>query len=145
MRRKSSKIFIDIRARLKVQPDSLEARLERYLKDDKATPFMRHKLITEALSTYYLPLVLSYEGATKEEVRQSLVDVDEAWQRHFDYLQKRLGIDLSSEVPSSSWAVNQKTQGQYLQSPPEAELEPEVVIKPQVDLDEERGGYPPVF
>ena len=57
MRAKSRKIPIEIRARLKVQPDSLEAMLHEYLKDEDTTRYLRSQLILESLITYFLPLV----------------------------------------------------------------------------------------
>ena len=155
MRKKSTKIFIDIRARLKVQKDSLEARIDRYLKDEDATPYVRHKLIIEALSTYYLPLILQHQGATTEEVRQGLVDVNRAWQGHMKYLQQKLGIDLTEETPPSTpstpapssipvpiaFPINYGSQ-QYIEREPQRKPEPE--IKSQAESEQE-GEYTHVF
>ncbi len=100
MRAKSRKIPIEIRARLKVQPDSLEAMLHEYLNDEDATRYLRSQLILESLITYFLPLVYEYRGATTAEIRKSLVDVNKSWQLHFRYLQQRLDIDLNSAPPT---------------------------------------------
>ncbi len=52
---------------------------------------------------------------TREQIRQSLIDANRAWQMHYQYLQKRLGIDLDSEfsavTPDSTHApVQQKAK-----------------------------------
>ncbi|MGK7949202.1 MAG: hypothetical protein AB4368_10470 [Xenococcaceae cyanobacterium] len=143
MKSKSSKLLIDIRARLKVQPDSLEAMLHRYLNDESATYYVRHKLIMESLITYCLPLAYEHEGASKEQIRQSLIDADRLWQIHFRYMQQRLGIDLNSALPNTT--PNHKAE--EIASLPKSE--PEVIPTTKevslVEEEEEEEIYPEVF
>ena len=135
MRAKSRKIPIDIRARLNVQPDSLEAWLHEYLKDEDATRYFRHQLILESLITYFLPLVYEYRGATTAEIRKSLVDVNRSWQRHFDYLQQRLDIDLDSAPPAVP--VNSRSEKKHRNVSSEAQVIPTTEEVPVVEEEEE--------
>ncbi len=122
MRAKSRKIPIDIRARLKVQPDSLEAMLHEYLKDEDTTRYLRSQLILESLITYFLPLVYEYRGATTAEIRKSLVDVNKSWQLHFRYLQQRLDIDLDLAPPTVP--VDSRSEKKYRNASSEAQVIP---------------------
>ena len=135
MRAKSRKILIDIRARLNVQPDSLEAWLHEYLKDEDSTRYFRHQLILESLITYFLPLVYEYRGATTAEIRKSLVDVNRSWQRHFDYLQQRLDIDLDSTAPAVP--VNPPSEKKCRNVSSEAQVIPTTEEVPVVEEEEE--------
>lgn len=105
MRVKPSKSFIDIRVRLKVQNDSHEAWLYKFLNDENATPYVRQKLILDCLITHLSPLVYEYQGSSPDLIRQSLVDANQAWQSHFRYLQQRLGIHLNSSLNQDSVPV----------------------------------------
>ena len=170
MRPKSSKILVDIRARLKVQKDSVEAQIHEYLKDENATPYEGYKLIIDALRTYYLPLVNQYQGASHDEIRQSLIDVNQAWLVHFRYLQQRLGIDLTPDTPTPVPSVPTispvpvpltnlyEYPGQYqlqkLPPQPQEQLSSEPLQKtePQTNYEEntlieeqEEGSYPTIF
>ena len=150
---KSNKITIDIRAKLKVDQDSLEALMDKYLKDSEALPYEKYKLIIGALRTHYLPLIYEYEGASPEKLRQSLIDINRAWQIHFQYLQQRLGIDLTEETPPSApstptpipvpiaFPMNYEPQ-QYVKPQPQRKPEPQ--IKPQA-ISEEKGEYVHLF
>ena len=145
MVQKLAKITVDIRAKLKVTPQSLEAQIDEYLRDTEATPYEKHKLIINALRTHYLPLVHQYQGVSREKLRQSLIDANHAWQLHYRYLQERLGIDLDSElptaVPAPVYAVEeQKAPPNPVSSKPQLEL----VTNSQV-LEEEEGQYPDLF
>ncbi len=121
MAQKLAKKTIDIRAKLKVTPESLEAQIDQYLKDGEAIPYDKHRLIIDALRTHYLPLVRENQGADPERLRQSLIDADRSWQVHFRYLQQRLGIDLTQSASPSGLS----TSTSILQSKrkPEDELE----------------------
>ena len=146
MRQKLAKITVDIRAKLKVTPESWEAQIDEYLKDTEAIPYEKHKLIIGALKTHYLPLVHQYQEATPEKLRQSLVDINRAWQLHFQYLQERLGIYLDSElptvVPTPIYPVEeQKASQKPVSSKPQLEL----VTERKVLEDEEEGEYPDLF
>lgn len=140
MKRKSSKILVDIRTRLKVQPDSLEARLHEYLKDERETNILRQNLILEALITHFSPLIHQQQGATPTELRQSLIDVNQAWQMHFRYLQQRLGIDLTSDIPTLSPVWHQAEE--KLAVVPTSE---EVSSIEEEKEEEEEEVYPAVF
>ena len=129
MAQKLAKKTIDIRAKLKVKPESLEAQIDEYLKDTEAIPYEKHKLIIDALRTYYLPLVRENQGADPERLRQSLIDADRAWQIHFMYLQQRLGIDVTQSPSSSSSSTSA--------SIPQPKRKPEPETKPQSELEEE--------
>ncbi len=133
MKSKSSKLLIDIRARLKVQEDSLEAWISKYLNDEDATPYVRHRLILDSLITHFAPLVYEYQGATPEAIRQSLIDANQAWQGHFRYLQQRLGINLNSPLPTP-----QEAERNYILPESEPSLTP-------LTEEEEEGDYPTVF
>lgn len=143
MRAKSRKIPIEIRARLRVQPDSLEAMLHEYLNNEDTTRYLRHKLILESLITYFLPLVYEYRGATTAEIRKSLVDVNRSWQRHFDYLQQRLDIDLDSAPPAVP--VNSRSEKKHRNVSPEAQVIPTTEEVPVVEEEEEEEDYCHVF
>ncbi len=97
---KARKVTIDIRVTYKADENDLEAWLDKYLKDNNATRFVKRGLIINSLMTHYLPLVYQYQGASKEKIRQSLIDADREWQMHRRYLQQSLGIDLDSELPT---------------------------------------------
>ena len=135
MRAKSRKIPIEIRARLKVQPDSLEAMLHEYLNNENATRYLRHQLILESLIMYFLPLVYEYRGATTAEIRKSLVDVNRSWQRHFDYLQQRLDIDLDSAAPAVP--VNSRSEKKCRNVSSEAQVIHTTEEVPVVEEEEE--------
>ncbi len=146
MTQKLAKITVDIRAKLKVTPQSLEAQIDEYLRDIEAIPYDKHKLIIAALRTHYLPLVNEYQGATPEKLRQSLVDINREWQLHFQYLQQRLGIYLDSELPTVAptpiYPVEeQKVPPKPVSSKPQLEL----VKEHRVLEDEEEGEYPDCF
>ncbi|MDJ0533196.1 MAG: hypothetical protein QNJ70_11990 [Xenococcaceae cyanobacterium MO_207.B15] len=95
---KARKVTIDIGVTYKADENDLEAWLDKYLKDNDATRFVKQRLIINSLMTHYLPLVYEYQGASQEKIRQSLIDADREWQIHRRYLQQRLGIDLDSEL-----------------------------------------------
>ncbi len=146
MAEKPTKITIDIRTKLKVTPESLEAQIDEYLKDREAIPYEKNQLIITALRTHYLPLVREYQGVSREKIRQSLIDANRSWQIHFKYLQQRLGIDLTEETPPSApstptsipvpiaFPMNYDSQ-QYIKPQPQKKPEPE--IKPQAVSEEE--------
>ena len=151
---KSKKITIDIRAKLKVEQDSLEALMDKYLKNSEAIPYEKYKLIIGALRTHYLPLVYEHEGADPAKLRQSLVDANRSWQLHLQFLQERLGIDITEETSPSTptatptsipvpiaFPMNYGSQ-QYIEREPQRKTEPE--IKSQVESEEE-GEYTHVF
>ncbi len=132
MSEKNSKSFIDIRARLKVQNDSMEAWLYKYLNDEKATPYVRQRLILDSLITHLSPLVYQYQGATKEEIRQSLLDANQAWQMHYHYLQQKLEIDLSSD---NSFPMKEEVFEQSIEAQTDLKLEAEEDF--ETELEEE--------
>lgn len=132
MSEKTSKSFIDIRVRLKVQNNSMEAWLYKYLNDEKATPYVRQRLILDSLITHLSPLVYQYQGATKEEIRQSLIDANQAWQMHYHYLQQKLEIDLSS---NNSFPMKEFVSEQYIET--ESELTPEAEEESETESEAE--------
>ncbi len=143
---KARKVTIDIRVTYKADENDLEAWLDKYLKDNDATRFVKRGLIINSLMTHYLPLVYEYQGASKEKIRQSLIDADREWQMHRRYLQQRLGIDLDSELatvaPANVYAVEeQKAKNNPVSSKPQLEL----VTKHQLETEEEEGEYPDLF
>ncbi len=143
---KARKVTIDIRVTYKADENDLEAWLDKYLKDNDATRFVKRGLIINSLMTHYLPLVYEYQGASKEKIRQSLIDADREWQMHRRYLQQRLGIDLDSELatvaPANVYAVEeQKAKNNSVSSKPQLEL----VTKHQLETEEEEGEYPDCF
>ena len=132
MSEKTSKSFIDIRVRLKVQNNSMEAWLYKYLNDEKATPYVRQRLILDSLITYLSPLVYEYQGVSKAQIRQSLIDANQAWQMHYHYLQQKLEIDLSSH---NSVFMNEEFSEQYIED--QTELNLEVEEEPETESEEE--------
>ena len=90
----------------------MEAWLDKYLKDNDATRFVKRALVINSLMTHYSPLVYEYQGASREKIRQSLIDANQAWQMHYRYLQQRLGIELDSELatvaPTPVYAVEEQ-------------------------------------
>ncbi len=165
MAEKSNKIMIDIRTKLKVDKGSLEALMDKYLKDSEALPYEKYKVIIGALRTHYLPLIYEYQGASPEKLRQSLVDINRAWQIHFKYLQQRLGVDLTEEASPSHLSTpasipitvpvpvstNYYREQQYIEPQPQKNPEPEtkpqlkLVTKHQLETEEEEGEYPDCF
>ena len=140
-----SKRRVNIQYARQLDEDSIEARLEKYLKDNKVTRYPKGELIIEALVAFYLPLVHEYEEATQEKLRQSLIDVNYLWQLHYRYLQRRLGIHLDSQMPTAAptpvYPVEEHKPSQNIvSSKPQLEL----VREPQV-LEEEEGQYPDLF
>ncbi len=93
MKQKPNKTLIDFHVKLRVSQDSVEAKIYEYLSDDSATPYSRSKLIIDALTAFYLPLVAEYHGSSQEQLEKALIDANYLWQLHFWYLQKSLGID----------------------------------------------------
>ena len=143
---KARKVTIDIRVTYKADENDLEAWLDKYLKDNNATRFVKRGLIINSLMTHYLPLVYQYQGASKEKIRQSLIDADREWQIHRRYLQQSLGIDLDSELPTVAptpiyMTEEQKVAPKPVSSKPQLEL----VTEPQVLEEEEEGEYPDLF
>lgn len=142
---KIDKTVIDIRAKLKVDRDSPEASMDKYLKDSRAVPYEKHKMIMGALRTHYLPLVYQYEDADPAKLRQSLLDAKRSWEIHFEFLQERLGIEISEEkfspalsTPTSMPVPINHDPQQYTKNQPQRNLEPE--IKSQEE-SEQRGEY----
>ncbi len=124
----------------------MEAWLDKYLKDNDATRFVKRALVINSLMTHYSPLVYEYQGASREKIRQSLIDANQAWQMHYRYLQRRLGIDLDSELstvaPAPIYAVEeQKAKKKPVSSKPQLQL----VTEPKVSAEEEEGEYPDCF
>ncbi len=146
---KPKKVQIDIRVTYKVDENDMEAWLDKYLKDNDATRFVKRALVINSLMTHYSPLVYEYQGASREKIRQSLIDANQAWQMHYRYLQQRLGIDLDSELPTVAPVapapiyapVQQKAKNNSVSSKPQLEL----VTKHQVSEEEEEGEYPDCF
>ncbi len=143
---KARKVTIDIRVTYKADENDLEAWLDKYLKDEDATRFVKRGLIINSLMTHYLPLVYEYQGASEEKIRQSLIDADREWQMHRRYLQQRLGIDLDSELatvaPTPIYPVEeQNVTNKPVSSKPQLEL----VTKHQLETEEEEGEYPDCF
>ncbi len=143
-----SKRRVNIQYVRQLNEDSIEARLEKYLKDNKVTRYPKGELIIEALLAFYLPLVQEYEGETQEKLRQSLIDVNYLWQLHYRYLQRRLGIDLDSELatvaPIPIYPVEEqehKATKKLVSSKRKLEL----VKERKVLEDEEEGEYPDCF
>ncbi|MDJ0747779.1 MAG: hypothetical protein QNJ32_31215 [Xenococcaceae cyanobacterium MO_167.B27] len=143
---KARKVTIDIRVTYKTDENDLEAWLDKYLKDEDATRFVKRGLIINSLMTHYLPLVYEYQGASQEKIRQSLIDADREWQMHRRYLQQRLGIELDSELATVARANVYPVEEQNVTNKP-------VSSKPQLELvkerkvleDEEEGEYPDCF
>ena len=170
MREKPSKILIDFHFKLRVQKESVEAKIYEYITDESATPYSRSKLIIDALMAFYLPLVTKYHGSNQDELEKALIDANYLWQWHFWYLQKSLGIDLPvstfsspSSTPTSiptfpnfHELAQQYVKPQMLTNPlpqpqPEPEREGQPSFKYQEDTfieeeqEEEEGEYPDLF
>ncbi len=172
MREKPSKILIDFHFKLRVQKESVEAKIYEYITDESATPYSRSKLIIDALMAFYLPLVTKYHGSNQEQLEKALIDANYLWQWHFWYLQKSLGIDLPlstfshpsiarESVPQSSPFANfQELAQQYAKQIPEpnpsSPLEhPNITPLPSPEIEhsnstvieeeEEEGEYPDLF
>ncbi len=155
VREKLEKITVDIRTKLKVVRESLEAQIDEYLRDAEAIPYEKHTLIINALRTFYLPLVRQYQGASQEKLRQSLVDANRSWQLHLQFLQERLGIDMTEETappapttptPTSipvpiAFPMNYSSQ-QYIEA--QSQRKPETEINSQ-DESEQEGDYTHLF
>ena len=140
---KAKKVTIDIRVTYKADENDLEAWLDKYLKDNDATRFVKRRLIINSLMTHYLPLVYEYKGETKEKIRQSLIDADREWQIHRRYLQQRLEIDLDSYLPTvAPTPVYTVEEQKAHQEPVSSKRKLELVTEPQVLEEEEEGDYP---
>ena len=148
---KVRKVTIDIRVTYKAGENDLEAWLDKYLKDNNATRFVKRGLIINALMTHYLPLVYEYQGASKEKIRRSLIDADREWQIHRRYLQQILEIDLDSELPTVAptpiYPVEeQKVEEQKVEKKPiSSKPQLEVVKERKVLEDDDEGEYPDCF
>lgn len=84
---------VKIRMQLTVNEESLEARLDDFLRR-KLLPADR--LVLSPLMAYWMPLILKEEGATEEELEQALIDAEYNFQSQLEYLRKTLGVYRSS-------------------------------------------------
>lgn len=88
---------LDIRLRLQVDIDSDEHLLYKYLNDQDSLPYSKREMILRALSAFFLTSAYAYDGRSKEEIRQVLIDADYNWKIHSDYLQTKYDIRFNRD------------------------------------------------
>ncbi len=84
-----AKRTIEIRTKIQVEVGSAEEMLWDYLKDKQATPYEFHKMLKEALETYWLPLAFEYKQQPVQIVERALEDGAYRWLLHEHYLHRR--------------------------------------------------------
>lgn len=84
-----AKRTIEIRTKIQVEVGSAEEMLWDYLKDKQATPYEFHKMLKEALETYWLPLAFEYKQQPVQMVERALEDGAYRWLLHEHYLHRR--------------------------------------------------------